>query len=91
MATIALDFDNTYTADPGLWDAFIENAKARGHTIVCVTARRDTGENREIVRVPGCTTYFTGLASKLWFMRERRGLKIDIWIDDDPQTCVNGH
>jgi hypothetical protein len=90
MATIAIDFDNTYTADEALWNLFVQAAIARGHRVICVTARRDTDENREIVQIPGCMTYFTGLSSKLWYMTEKRGVKVDIWIDDDPRSLVNG-
>jgi len=89
--TIAIDFDNTYTACPKTWDAFIQIAQANGHRVVCVTARRDTNENREIVQIPGVMTYFTGLASKLWYMAEKLGVKVDIWIDDDPVSLVRGH
>ncbi len=28
---IALDYDGTYTADPGLWHPFIAASRARGH------------------------------------------------------------
>ena len=39
---IALDYDETYTADPVLWDRFIGDANDHGHTVWIVTARRDT-------------------------------------------------
>ena len=85
-----LDFDATYSADPVLWDHFIVHAKERGHSVCIVTARRDTEENREIVKVHGCLTVFTELQSKLRHCAER-GLKIDVWIDDDPTALVQGH
>lgn len=87
---IALDFDDTYTADRELWDRFIADAKERGHTVWIVTARRNTEENAAIVDVPSCPVVFTALASKTWTM-EQRGVTIDIWIDDDPETLVRGH
>lgn len=86
---IAIDFDNTYTLDPEFWDRFIANAKASGHKVWCVTARRNTEENRETVVVPGVLTVFSELGSKIDCM-ERRGIKIDVWIDDDPLTCARG-
>jgi hypothetical protein len=94
--TIAMDFDDTFTADPELWSAFIVTAQDRGHRVLCVTARRDTDENRQIlteyfeqhgVDVP---IIFCNLASKLHSM-ERRGTKVDIWIDDSPYAIVNGY
>jgi len=33
--------------------------------------------------------HFTGLAAKDWYMRER-GIVIDVWIDDQPSSIVNG-
>jgi len=83
----ALDFDDTFTADPALWSMWISIAKSRGHQVYCVTARRDTMENRETVsrffRDHGVAipTVFTNLASKVWTM-EKRGIKVNVWIDD---------
>lgn len=88
---IAIDYDDTYTADPGLWDQFIASARERGHKVWIVTCRRDTPENREEVQVPGCRVFFTNLGSKLDFVKVKRaGMKIDIWIDDDPRCIWEG-
>jgi hypothetical protein len=87
---IGLDFDNTYSADPSLWDEFIAIAQKKGHRVICVTARRDTEENIEIVKIPGIPTIFTSLGSKIE-KTNKLGLEIDIWIDDDPLTCARGH
>ena len=93
---IAIDFDDTLTADPVLWFTFIDVAKRIGHIVVCVTARRDTEENREWInswmkeRGFDLFTHYTSLGSKLDYM-ERIGVKVDIWIDDDPRKCALGH
>jgi len=93
---IAIDFDDTLTADPVLWFTFIDVAKRIGHRFVCVTARRDTVENREWIdswmkeRGFDLYTHYTALGSKLDHM-ERIGVKVDIWIDDDPRKCALGH
>ena len=93
---IAIDFDETLTADAALWRNFARAVMQLEHRIVCVTARRDTEENRETIsewmqshglEMP---VFLTGLGSKTDFM-ERRGLKVDIWIDDDPRKCALGH
>ena len=67
-----------------------------GHDVVCVTARRDTEENNEIVdqymadwRI-AILVYFTSLKSKVDYMKDR-GIDVDIWIDDDPKRCALGH
>lgn len=91
----AIDFDDTFTADRVLWTGWIKSAQARGHRVYCVTARRDSDENREVlsgvfaecgVSVP---IVFSNLGSKLYTM-EKRGVKVDIWIDDAPYAVVHG-
>jgi len=92
----AIDFDDTLTADPVMFRTLIAVVESFGHRTVCVTARRDTDENREWVsdwmKKHGIElyTHFTSLASKVQHM-ERIGLKVDIWIDDDPRKCAFGH
>lgn len=88
---LGLDYDGTYSADPEFWDSFVALAKAYGHKVYCVTARRETLENVQECDVPGVLTYFTSLAPKDWYMREKRGIVIDVWIDDDPGVIVHGH
>lgn len=92
---IAIDFDDTFTADPDLWREFIRQAEARGHRVYIVTCRRDTEENRaDVVEVvgdalPRYRLKFTALSAKDWFMRQH-GIVIDIWVDDCPESVANG-
>jgi HK97 family phage prohead protease len=91
--TISLDFDQTFTAAPGLWRSFISDATARGSRVVCITRREDTPENREAI-----TTAFGDLSDALGGLvlcgpsaqkrdaAEAAGLSVDIWIDDTPET-----
>ena len=91
----AIDFDGTFTADRELWSCWIKNAQSRGHRVYCVTARRDDGENREILSgvFAGCGVnvpiIFSNLGSKMHTM-EKRGIKVDVWIDDAPHALVHG-
>lgn len=93
---IAIDYDDTFTADPWLWSTFIKNAENRGHRILIVTARRDTEENHDELNAVldhwGCQipVIFASLGSKLREV-EKRGIKVNIWIDDDPEKLVRGH
>lgn len=93
---IALDFDGTFTADPEFYASCIRTARSIGHQVFCVTCRRDTEENRELLRETferydlQITTLFTGLRSKMQFCKEA-GIRIDNWWDDDPETLVRGH
>lgn len=93
---IAIDFDDTLTADSQLWLKFIESAKASGHRCICVTARMPTPENIETIdewmreHNIDLFVYFTSRASKVKHAK-KLGLKVDIWIDDDPMRCALGH
>lgn len=100
---IAIDFDDTFTADPDLWRAFIKDAEARGHKCYIVTCRRDEEENRDdvhgpcgvqigdspITGLPRHRHYFTSLRSKRRYL-EHCGVLIDVWIDDIPDSVENG-
>ncbi len=94
--TFAIDYDDTFTACSELWANFILDAEAKGHRVIVVTARRDTDKNllliRETLASWGITLpiVFSSLGSKLDAVR-RREIKVDIWIDDDPEKLVNGH
>lgn len=94
--TFALDYDNTFTADRLLWSDFIHHAQSRGHTIYCVTARRDTAENLSELTADfesySCNIpiVFSNLHSKVEEM-DKQNIKIDIWIDDAPYALVHGH
>lgn len=91
--TISLDFDQTFTAAPGLWRSFITDAKARGHRVVCVTRREDTEANQEALRL-AFGDLFPELAAAILCgpAKQKRqaaadaGISVDIWIDDKPET-----
>jgi hypothetical protein len=92
-----IDFDDTITAAPEQFARFIADLIASGHRVLCITARRDTEENREIIyeyfdrhQVPEIPVIFANLTSKLRTM-EQRGTKVDIWIDDAPHALVHGY
>lgn len=90
MSIIALDYDETYTADKGLWDNFIEDCKNRGHEIYIVTARH--GYNYQELLDDGLFSktdgvYFTGHRAKRSFMYEQ-GIDVNIWIDDNPNAIL---
>jgi predicted glycosyltransferase len=83
--TIAIDFDHTWTADVALWRQFASDAKKRGHDVIIVTAR--CGWSEDMLRhgpldVP---VLYTGGKLKRHAM-EFLGIKVDIWIDDQPGT-----
>lgn len=84
---IALDYDGTYTADPALWDAFIQSARLRGHEVHLVTMRHESEPVRLGAHVD--RVHYTDRRAKRAFMQQR-GLSVQIWIDDMPEFIV-GH
>jgi hypothetical protein len=86
---IALDFDDTYTRDPELWDQFITLAQSRGHDIRIVTFRKramtDPVLDYLATKMP---VIFTEYTQKRHFTNEMNWL-VDIWIDDSPEFIVN--
>jgi hypothetical protein len=71
---IALDYDRTYTEDPGLWAAFIKIAADRGHVVKIVTMRRP---DERITNVPVEVIYTSRKA-------KASATQADVWIDDSP-------
>lgn len=79
---IALDYDGTYTADPGMWNTFIELARLRGHEIFIVTMRYPT---EPVSPLPmDIEVIYTSRQAKA------RHAQADIWIDDNPQFVFGG-
>ena len=84
--TIGLDFDDTFTADPDFWTKFIELAISFGHTVICISGRRETFDNRrelESALPDGIKVLLSYDQPKADHAREK-GYIVDIWIDDKP-------
>lgn len=79
---IALDYDNTYTADQQLWNNFILDAQHRGHVVICVTMRRPD-EPVTVSWKHSMPVYYTSRKAKKKFI-EDLGITPAIWIDDSP-------
>lgn len=95
--TIALDYDNTFTALPRVAKLnFIRALKSDGCRVLIVSSRQCecTPESKcenhcYMAGETGCSVILTSGSAKKWFM-EQRGIKVDIWIDDDPASITNG-
>jgi len=87
---IALDYDETYTRDPELWQSFISLAHKMNHIVICTTMRY---EHESIDMCPSLLsrvkTIFTGRKAKREFLQSI-GYIIDIWIDDKPDFILFG-
>jgi hypothetical protein len=85
---IALDYDDTYTQDPLLWNWFVQQAQDRGHEVFCVTARDE--KNLDDVTftlgrlLPPGHVIACGHKPKRG-VTQSLGIKIDVWIDDMPE------
>lgn len=92
---IALDFDNTLTADPDCFRDVVAAFEKHGHTVFIVTGRDDTDENRDDVKLFQIEHGFNLHAvfcchrSKLEVTAER-GMRISWWLDGDPVSLVRG-
>jgi hypothetical protein len=89
---ISIDFDDTYSVNPQMWDEFIRLAWSFDFHVICVTARHDyemAKVHSSIGNMIGKSQCFsTGRVHKKKYMKEQ-GLKVDIWIDDNPSAIVD--
>lgn len=83
---IALDYDQTYTADPKLWNNFIDDATNKGHDVRIVTARNPVLDKIDVGDIP--VIYCDGVA-KRFVCHHFENWDPDIWIDDKPQSVDN--
>jgi hypothetical protein len=85
---IALDFDDTYTRDPALWDVFILNAQQRGHDIRIVTFRKTTMRDPVLDALSRkMPVIYTGYQQKRPYCNAH-DFVVDVWIDDTPDFIV---
>lgn len=87
MLKIAVDYDDTYTADPELWYDFMRTAQDRGHKVFICTYRDDRYDvdaELSYLEVQFEIVYTRGVAKKWWCEQFGPG-EVDIWIDDKPE------
>lgn len=86
--TIAIDYDDTFTADVNAWSAVIRVLQNAGHRVVCVSARRnDFGHRRELeAALPKDVTVFLSYGTPKREYVKQNDLEVDIWIDDMPEA-----
>jgi uncharacterized protein len=87
---ISLDYDQTFTAAPGLWRSFVADAATRGNRVVCITRREDTEENRAEISSSFENMEISGVILCGGSTRKRAaaaaaGIEVDVWIDDSPE------
>jgi hypothetical protein len=92
---IALDYDETYTVNPNMWNEVIAVMRKHGFTVVCCTNRvgnpyadRDVIEDMRDEDVP---VVFAAAHKDKWEAMEKAGYIAEnlIWIDDRPMYIWN--
>ncbi len=89
--TLSIDFDRTFSADPQLWGEFARTAVADGNTVVMVSRREDTPEDRQTVT--DTLGDYADAFSQVLLVGDRlkdeaakeAGIEVDVWVDDSPQ------
>ena len=86
---ISIDYDDTFTADTIFWTHFVDMCIEDGHTVLCITSRFSTFENRrEIEKAIGkCVPVIFADHGFKEDAAKKAGYLVDIWIDDRPQ-CI---
>ena len=85
---IAIDYDDTFTADPQLWRHVIGCIESSGHRVVCVSARLNSrGNQRELgAALPSSVEIFLSYDKPKRQYMQSKGVEVDIWIDDMPEA-----
>lgn len=92
---LSIDYDDTYTRDPELWDALARLAMERDHQVWCVSARHQshmTDAINSIGKVIGAERCVgTNGAAKRDHLFKEHGVYADVWVDDMPDTVTVGY
>jgi len=89
MLRIVLDYDDTYTADPVLFDQLIELAQARGHEVVVATAREESWPINP-VPIGLQVVYCAGRPKRTAVLMALPSVRHTIFIDDLPHLVDLG-
>lgn len=84
--TVAIDYDDTYTINPEMWNWIIGVFTLNKFDVVIVTYRESTQHEDMELQIPNVKDYvFTGGKAKKKYC-EDCGITVDIWIDDYPEA-----
>ncbi len=84
----AIDYDDTYSAQPELWTCLLRKIQAAGLKAICATNRADTETNRQelFAALEGRVidiVYCGGYKSRAC---RAKGYEVRVWIDNDPRV-----
>lgn len=88
MLTVAIDFDETYTADTQAWAEVIRVLQRSGHVVICVSARRNDIRHRQHLEnsLPDGVCVLLSYDEPKRSYAKKQGYDVDIWIDDTPEA-----
>lgn len=88
---ISIDYDKTWSADPGLWQQFARSASSRGHVVLLITNRTPQLSAEVYLHAGNYVrqVIFAGPGPKKDAAR-LHGYDVDVWIDDKPKTVDAG-
>lgn len=88
MLTVAIDYDDTFTADPEAWSCVIGELQRHGHRVVCVSARRNSFGHRQELQaaLPQGVTVLLSYDMPKRAYAKSQCVDVDIWIDDMPEA-----
>ncbi|MBK8453125.1 MAG: hypothetical protein WAQ53_09665 [Thiofilum sp.] len=91
---VAIDWDNTITADIGFYQQLIDTYQQKGWTPIICTLRAPSPENLAEIRTAlqrdDITIYATDGRSKQAFLK-RHKINVHLWLDDYfPAICKDG-
>lgn len=90
IMNIGLDYDDTYTRHPAMWDNVIKVMRQSGHRVYVVTWRfpneLDSVHRALAGKVDGI--FPTSRKAKEKFMYGQK-MRIDVWIDDNPSSILH--
>ena len=91
--TICIDFDQTYSRNPAMWDALLHAAEIAQVEVICISRREDTTDNRQTIRAAFGDEFqilsaliLCGPNTAKADAAKAAGFAVDIWIDDSPEA-----
>lgn len=88
---IALDYDDTFSADPITWFAVIRVLNYAGHDVRIVTVRArhlDLTSSIAEIEKKGIKVIWTWGVAKAFFCEHHADWVPDIWLDDKPKSIL---
>lgn len=87
---VALDYDETISDSESTWLAVMLLLEKQGYHVIVCTWRTPTTypEDLKFLVDKGFKVYYTSGQAKQTYMA-KQGIKVDIWVDDNPFAILN--